>query len=311
MPPLAYPNGPNGAPNIGSASLPYNPVAPAASAAASSTPAAAPPGAGVPAVPPPLPPAGTDPNSPAWQDYLRRWDIYTKAISDAYAASSGWTRTQLEAQMDDAKKGRENAYKIAELSANTSRYGTDRNYDVQMAQLRQNQVQFEQNHGLEMAKAYTQYASTPDQVFAMNDFKSALGRVGQGFSPAPMAEQGSPKAKTYEDFAALTNYKSGGGGGRASASGGGATTDARLKAMKAVSDAMPPSDGQGHDEQDWAAIDAIKQLYFAGRPGEVERLGAPRRKIAQAGLARAGYDVASVENQRMRGLPGQGSVRAA
>ncbi len=293
MPPLAYPNGPNAAPNIGSAATPYNPVAPDAVAATAST--------------------GGKPN-----DILRRIliangykpdeaDYYIASLEQqqqAYTASSGFANKQLQSQIDDAKKNREQAWRLAQFQASTSS-------DLQNRQLQQQAYQFQQNHGLEVARAVASYESSPDMMFAEKDFKNALGRVSQGYSPAPMAEQGTPHAKTYEDFAALSNYQPAGATASAGMAGAGGGADKRLKAMKAVSDAMPPSDGVGHDDQDWAAIDAIKNLYFSGRPGDVERLGAPRRKIAQAGLARAGYDPAAVENERMRGLPGQGATRAA
>ncbi len=235
------------------------------------------------------------------------WERYIAIITKAMETASGFQLKQLEAQRDDALKGRENALTIARLSASTSRYGTDQQTMLQLRQLEQQQSQFQANHGLELAKTYAQFASTPDQAFAMNDFKSALGRVSQGYSPAPMASQGAPKAKTWEDFAALSQY---GGGGKNTGDGGG-SGDTRNKAIKAVTEAMPPSDGAGHDDQDWAALSAISALYQAGLPGSVERLGAPRRKIAQAGLARAGYDPAAVEYERMRGLPGQQSARLA
>lgn len=262
---------------------------------------------------------GASPTPPGAGATPSQWDQYIATIQAAINASAGWERTKLEAQMEDARKGRANAYKIAELQAKTSRYGTDQQTNMQLAQLKQNQKQFEASHGLELAKAYTQFASTPDMVWSLNDFKGALGRVGQGFSPQPIAASASPTPKTYEDFAALTNYKTGDGassgsgtadpGGRAA--GGRSTTDARVTAANAVMRAIPPSETPGNDGQDWAALRAIENLYMAGRPGEVERLGAPRRKIAQAGLARLGYDPALVESDRQRALPGQGNVRAA
>ncbi len=44
---------------------------------------------------------------------------------------------------------------------------------------------------------------------------------------------------------------------------------------------------------------AIRSRYAARRPGEVERLGKPRRPIAQAGLQRMGADPALVERVAM------------
>jgi hypothetical protein len=259
--------------------------------------------------------AGATPSAPGVGATTFQWDQYIATIQQAIKESSGWARIQEENRLKDAKAGRENAYKIAELSAKTSRYGTDQQTKMQLAQLQQADRHFAANHGLEMAKAYTQFAQTPDMMWAQADFKSALGNVSQGYSPAPIAASASPKPKTYDDFAALSNYPGGGGtnsGGNATADPGGRTgTDPRVSAANAVMKAIPPSQTPGNDGQDWAALRAIENLYMAGRPGEVERLGAPRRKIAQAGLARLGYSPELVEQDRMRALPGQGSVRAA
>lgn len=236
---------------------------------------------------------------------------------EAFKASSGFSNRQLDWQIADAKRSREQAWKQAQLVADTSRYGTDAQSQTAANSLAETARQFDANHGLEIqrfgldtAKTAVQFMQTPDQGWAMNDLKGALGRVGLGQSPEPLGADGSPHAKTWDDFAALSNY-GGAGGGAAAAGNGGKPADLRLKAVKGIMEAAPPSDGVGHDDQDWAALGAIQNLYFTGRPGEVERLGGPRRKIAQAGLARLGYDPAAVEYDRQRALPHQGSTRAA
>jgi len=244
-----------------------------------------------------------------------QWDQYVNAIKAALAASSGFQRMQLQAQLDDAEKGRANAYKIAQLSAETSRYGVDVNARLRMAELKQQQAQFEATHGLDLAKAYTQFASTPDMMFARNDFINALGRVGQGGFPQDVTTEGQPHAKTWEDFQAIANLGTGkgggGGGGGGGAAAGGGTADPRMTAANAVMKAIPPSDGAGHDDQDWAALSAIQALYSAGKPGSVARLGAARGKIALAGLARLGYDPATVLEDYTRAGVGQQSSRLA
>lgn len=274
----------------------------------------------------------------------RRWDQEVERVRQALAQSAGWDREKKTLELADAEKGRANAWKIAELSAQTSRYGTDRNAEVQLAQLKETQRQFDQNHGLEMQKfgleekkyglnvadSYANYAQTADQAFAMNDFKDAMGRVGQGLSPSMVGSNGAtPHAKTWEDFAALSGFSSlpvvqqgqaanqpfaEGPAGMAQQGGAGAgagSADPRIKAMKAVADAMPPSDSVGHDEQDWAGLDAIKNLWFARKPGQVERLGQARRQIGMAGLKRLGFDPNLVEQDRIRAGVGQGSVSSA
>jgi hypothetical protein len=188
--------------------------------------------------------------------------------------------------------------------------------------------------GLDYAKAYTQFAQTPDMVWALNDFKGATGRAAAGLGQAPLDASNAPNPKSQSDFAALANYGQdtgtwgglqlssdaagapSGGGSADTGTGGssdqvGATADDRMKAIRAVSQAIPPSEGTGHDSQDWAALNAIKSLYFARRPGSVEALGQARRKTAQAGLARLGYSAPQVEEDYSRSLPWQGSSRSA
>lgn len=268
---------------------------------------------------------------------------------------SKFERDKLKAQYDDAQKGRDNAYEIAKLNGANQRYGYDQQRQTEIDKLKQDQNQYDQTHaldlkkyGLEVAKAYTSYASTPDQVWALNDFKSALSNVGQGLTPQSSATEPTAHAKTWQDFAALSGYDTTGdtttgststgtnssGGTTYTASGSGTDgsgytaadtasggtsstgdssggTDQRQTAISAVVKAMPASESQGHDDQDWAALNAIKSLYFAGKPGSVERLGAARRKTAQSGLARAGYDPNLVEEDYTKAGVGQGAARAA
>lgn len=254
---------------------------------------------------------------------VKAYDAYIATLTQAWQESSGLQRRQIESQIEDAKIARQNAMQIAQLQAETSRYGTDVQRQTRLDELRQNQRQFDATHGLDVAKAYTEYAKTPDMMFARNDFMNAMGRVGQGLGPKPITSATpSPKAKTWADWSALTGYstptvqanRSGGGGGApvsSPASGGGAGTDPRVSAANAVMKAIPPSDDVGNDEQDWAALRAIQNLYVAKRPGSVEKLGAARQKIANAGLARLGYDPARVNEDYMRSRPGQASVRRA
>lgn len=258
---------------------------------------------------------------------VQAYDQYIARLTQAWQESSGLQRKQIEAQIEDAKRGRENAMEIARMQSGDSRYGTDVQRQTRLDELRQNQRQFDASHaldmqryGLDVAKAYTEYSRTPDMMFARNDFMSAMGRTGQGLAPRNVMSQGTPQAKGWQDFAALAGYTTptvqagrsqGGGGGMAPQGPTGGGTDQRQKAVQEIMKAMPPSDSNGYDGQDWEALNAIRSLYAARRPGEVERLGQERRKIGQAGLARMGYDPNLVESDRMRTLPGQRSVRAA
>lgn len=268
-------------------------------------------------------------------DDTRKWDQLVAEIKQALAVSSGWDREKKQLELEDAEKGRQNAYRIAELNDRTARYGIDERSRLELAQLKQNQKQFDATHGLELQKfglnvadSFTKWSQTPDMIWAHKDFTGALGKtLGQyGVSPTSGPMDG-PRAKTWEDFAALSGYQdmpavqagqSSGGvtrpveaGGAGAGAGAGGGTDQRIKAMRAVADAMPPSDTDGADPQDWQALRAIESLYFARKPGSVESLGAPRRKTAQAGLARLGHDPATVESDYTRAGVGQGRARAA
>ena len=258
------------------------------------------------------------------QQWVQAYDAYIGTLTQAWQESSGLQRKQIEAQIEDAKKGRENALQIAQMQDATSRYGTDVASRDRMAQLYQTQEQFNATHGLELAKAYTQFSSSPDMMFARNDFVNAVGRVGQGLGPRNVMSQGTPHANTWQDFAALSGYNTpavqagrsqGGGGGspqmNASGGGSGSGTDQRTSAVNAIMKAMPPSDDDGYDGQDWEALNAIRSLYAARRPGSVARLGKERQKIANAGLARMGYDPNLVNEDYRRTLPGNQSVRRA
>lgn len=251
-------------------------------------------------------------------DAVGAYNYYSQEEQEVAAAideASGYEREALEAQKESASAARANALKIAQLQASTSRYGIDAQSATAMRALKENARQFDAAHGLDIAKAYTAFSSTPDMMFARNDFMSAMGRVGQGLNPAPIASQGQPHAKTWQDFASIAQYNGsqvpggggGGGGGSAQSTGGGgtSTTDPRVTAANAVMRAIPPSETSGNDGQDWAALEAVRNLYSAAKPGSVERLGAPREKIAMAGLARMGYDPAAVALEYKRTLPGQ------
>lgn len=260
-----------------------------------------------------------------------------QALQQAAGAEDAYRTRALEAQMESAAAARENALKIAQLQAKTQRYGIDVQAETEMKRLKENARQFDASHGLEIARAYTAFASTPDMMWAKSDFEEAMGRVGQGLNPSPAMSRGTqPHAKTWEDFAAIAQYNgSTVPGAQASSSSGGnsarttesqpaaatatatstgtatpgatAPPDPRIKAANAIVTALPPSASAGHDENDFAALESIRALYTAGLPGSLERLGPARRKIAQAGLARLGYDPNLAEDDYRRGLPHQAS----
>jgi hypothetical protein len=273
------------------------------------------------------------PNRPA-ADYSEG-SPYIQSLMAGINEAQGSQKRALEAQMKNASAARENAMKIAQLQASTSRYGIDAQSATAMRALKENARQFDASHGLEIAKAYTAFASTPDLMFARNDFMAGMSRVGQGLNPAGIHSQGTPQAKTWQDFSALAQYNgsqvpgadSGGGGGgggtsQAASSGGSglaangaeqakAPPDPRIQASTAIMKALPPSESPGADGQDWNAINAIVEMYKSGNPA-IGKLTASQQKIGMAGLARAGYDPIRVQEDYLRTRPGQGSpVRAA
>lgn len=268
----------------------------------------------------------------------RRWDEYLAAIQDMLRTEAGSKDRQLRMQYEDAQKGRDNAWRIAQLSADTSRYGTDVGRQNLLDQLKQNQQQFDANHqlerdrfGLDVAKTYAEYGRSYDDIWALQDLKTGVARASQGLSPQPLtANPTRPQPKTWESMAALQGYgslpavqegqvRAGGGSGPVQAGGGqmadtngDGVPDARIKAMQAVAKAIPPSSGTGLDQQDWAGLAAIQNLWFANKPGAVERLGEERRRAGMAGLQRLGYNANLVESDRInRTRLGQGSSRAA
>jgi hypothetical protein len=263
------------------------------------------------------------------QDYDAEIGHIQQQLQEAAGSDDEYRNRALQAQMKSAQEARANAMKIAQLQASTSRYGIDAQSATAMRALKENARQFDAQHGLDIAKAYTAFASTPDLMFARNDFMSAMGRVGQGLTPQPAITQSpGPQAKTWQDFSALAQYngsqvpgaESGGGGGGAaqpSAAPGGSglaangteqakpPPDPRLQAAGAIMKALPPSETPGADGQDWNAINAIVEMYKSGKPGVEARLGPARTKIAMAGLARQGYDPALISEEYNRSLPGQ------
>jgi hypothetical protein len=259
------------------------------------------------------------------QDYSTERDWIADQIQRASGDENEYRTKALEAQMKSADAARANAMKIAQLQASTSRYGIDAQSATAMRALKENARQFDAQHGLDIAKAYTAFASTPDLMFARNDFMHGMQRVGQGLNPASIHEGGTPQAKTYQDFAALAQYNgstvpgasSAGAGSSqtASSSGGGteakAPPDPRVQAAGAIMKALPPSESPGADGQDWNAINAIVEMYKSGNPA-IGKLTASQQKIGMAGLARAGYDPIRVQEDYLRTRPGQGSpIRAA
>ena len=194
----------------------------------------------------------------------------------------------------------------------------------------------QQQFGLDRAQAYTAFASTPDKRFMASDFADAMDRLGQGLGVRPYGTTGgNPTPKTWDDFSALSAYPgaaasgsqsggssmlgsgqlgaSGDGSGQAVPEGGGtsgSTTDPRITASTAVMKAIPPSDSDGHDISDQAALAAIQNIYKAGRPGTLQRMLPGQQQQFSAGLSRLGYNAPDALAQMSRNGIGQGSATA-
>lgn len=257
---------------------------------------------------------------------------YANAIEEkrkAWSLTSGLEKKKIEAEIADMVEGRKNALSIAQMQADTSRYGVDAQSKTALESLMQRQREFDATHsldlqkfGLDTAKAYTEFASTPDRAFMFGDFNEGMNRIGQGLGPTPYGTQGQPQAKIWEDFAALSGFDSlpavqaGQSAATTAQQGGGmaqpgAGSDPRLKAATSILKAIPPSDGQGHDEDNWAALNAIQNVYAASKPGSFERMRPGQQKMFGAGLSRLGYYAPDAIAQMKSNNPHQTSVRRA
>jgi len=310
-----------------------------------------------------------------------QWDRYIAVVTKAMAASSGFQRMQFEAQIKDAEKARQNAMKIAQLQAETSRYGVDVGRENLLAQLTENARQFDQNHVLDMqkfglsqqqfeqgkyefganlgqrqhefgvtagqnqqninlgfAKTATDYLSTPDRYFQAGDYIDMGKRALQGLGPQPYGATGTPRPKTTDEFAVLSGYTQPGerayaGGtpsygeapgayagqgatGRGSDMPSNATNepipDPRLKAVRGVFEALPPSGEAGLDGNDWAALQAAKAIYSSNlKPGTLQRMRPGQLAMNRSAGTRFGISVPDWEQDVASYGVGQQSVRAA
>lgn len=253
---------------------------------------------------------------------LAAWNEQIAILSAALAASSGLNRMQIEAQIEDAKKGRDNQMKIAQLQAETSRYGTDAQTAATLATLKQRAHEFELTHaldvqkvGLQRAQTATDYLSTPDRFIQAADYLNMSSRVlaGQG-GPSPYGSTGTPTPKTEGDFAVLEQGGIPGASGGAAAAGaaaGGTGGDARQKALAAIHKAYTPSNGLGMNENDLAVLDSTAAILKLGlAPGQYEAMRPGQQAIFGSAAKRLGYDPKDWLADRAASLPGQGSARA-
>lgn len=273
------------------------------------------------ALPPPIMPTGTDPAQ--WAEYMRRWDAYAKAVGDAYTASSGFEREKLARQYEEAQKGRDQAAQLANLTAQTSRYGADLQRQSQIDQLKQSQRQFDATHaldvqrlGLDRAKTATDYLSTPDRYAQASRYLNLSSRVLAGQPGVGSYDPSVARPKTEADFAVL---QAGGNPDRQvdpsqAAAGGGSGADARVRAIQGLLKASPPSTGAGLDNNDYAVLQATKHIMSLNlTPQQQAQINAsPEYKAMLGSEARSqGQNPDEWWQSQQRSLPGQRSARLA
>lgn len=296
-------------------------------------------------------PSGAFPSNYSPDDIQRTiagYDRYIATQQQAWQQASGLQRKQIEAQIENAKQALANAKQIAQLQAETSRYGVDQQRQTALDQLKENQRQFDVNHdvelrklGLDYANTATQYLSTPDRYIEGATYLNLAGRVFAGQpGSTPGNAIGTPTPKTEQDFANLAAGGTGQydsrlpqtGGGAAgggfvnngamspadvasrAAGAGGAGADTRIKALKSVIDAAPPSPDPGLNGNDQAVLAAARALYSTNlNPGQFQALKSNPTAygINQSAGRRLGYDVNTWEADQRKNQLGFGSSRAA
>jgi hypothetical protein len=258
-----------------------------------------------------------------------------QALVNAKAGGATPFERQVQQQkIDDLKRGYQNSLKIAQLQADTSRYGYDQTRQTALDQLKQADRQFALNHDLAVrnadiseAQLIAQQRSQPNRLFQTMDLEQALGSIRNGSSgratTMPMTTGVAALnglSTDYQGNPYLAGGGSGGGGGMTSPSSTQGTTgsgnDPRLTAANSIMKALPPSATAGLDPTAVAALNAVYHLYNAPlRPGSLESLSPTQQAGLQSGSERlqgvTGKSYDDLVQGYRRSLPGQQSVRAA
>lgn len=276
-------------------------------------------------------------------DYVtpEQWDQYINTLKQAYQASAGFERMKLQSQIDDAEKGRQNSLQIARLQGDNSRYGVDQQRLTAIEQLKQRDKEFAQTHALDTRKADISEAqlissqrSEPNRLFQTMDLEQALSSIRNGgkasIAPRPGVAAVDHLSSDYTGNpylaggGARTQTSSAGGDmmpGQSAASGVGTNTtaqaaDQRLKAARAVMEALPPSATEGLDPTGVSALNAVYALYQSPlRPGTLESLSPTQKAGLQSGAQRVqqytGRSYDDFVDEYRKSLPGQGAVNRA
>lgn len=279
------------------------------------------------------------PNTPAAMGQALQDSGYTPAQIEAYLESlntqqqayidaNGQVNRRLDAQIQDAKDALAQSKELAYLSDRTQRYGVDVASRDRIAALNENMRQFDANHGLEYAKAATDYLSSPDRFAQATDFIDMAGRAEQGLGPRPYGTDTTFTPKTEDDFKVLSNYgqsygsgdpsqystSGGGGSGGGSDSGGGSGggQDPRVKVLHTMMKHMPPSEGDGMTGNDYKVMQAAQSLYSTNlKPGVWQKMRPDQKAIYGSYIKRSGRSLNDYASQQTRQAIGQGSSNRA
>lgn len=252
------------------------------------------------------------------------------AVTRGQAEANAWYNRE-QVKIARERLAQEERLKQQELQLSRERLALDS--EVQRGQL-----------GLNRAQAQAQFMSGPDMLFMGNDFRAALARADQGLGPQPYGANGAPTPRTAADFEALMGppgtspggpsepimhpsvtpsrstgamYGSGqmtspSGAGRTNDpmnGGGRPATDPRITAANAVIRAIPPSEADGYDESDRAALAAVENIFRAAKPGAVQRMRPGQRQAFAAGLSRLGFWAPDALEDMQRSAPRQVGAR--
>jgi len=265
-----------------------------------------------------------------------------QAQDTAAESAASYARQQADAQMANAKQElslkvatlkQQGRYQEADIALKKGDQQISRDRLAQELKIHQDTFGLQQQQfGLDRAKTYADYASTPDRLFMLGDLNSALTRAGQGLGPQPYGATGQPVPKTMAGFDALSAPPGGGGsGGGASGSsmlgsgqmgasgasadvsggaGSGSTTDPRSSAIQSIMKASPASDELGLDGNDVAALGAIQNIIKMKNPGVLQRMRPGQQQAFSAGASRLGYYAPDVVSDLKRSGIGQGAATA-
>lgn len=255
---------------------------------------------------------------------VEEWLNTSNGIDELLQESSGFARLQLEAQSKNVKAGLKNAMAIAKLQSDTQRYGYDVQREVALKQLQENGRQFDLTHALDLkkfgvarAQAATDYLQTPDRFIQAGNFLNMSSRVMLNQGGASYNIEGT-KPKSMADFAALE--EGGAGGDRQvgadnveQVAGGGVGADERVKVLKGLIAASPPSPDEGMDGNDFAVLNATRAILgMKLRPQAYAAIRGSKegQQMLQSGAQRLGVNFDSWLAQQRKNMPGQGAARS-